>query len=83
MLEVQIAFKVTNFSTFKQSKHIKMVALMLLLREATTEEKTTTCTDRCYLKNHWRPQIIQEIWIHTSRNITCIFSKTTDFPDLK
>lgn len=43
MLEVQIAFKVTNFSTFKQSKHhIKIVALMLLLREATTEEKTTT-----------------------------------------
>ena len=45
---------------FKQPKRrIQMAALMVTLSaEATTEEKTNTCTDRRRPKYHWRPQII-------------------------
>ena len=42
---------------------------MLPLLTKAAIEKMNSCTDWCHTRYHWRPQITQEIWIHTSRHI--------------
>ena len=46
------------------------VLMLLLLSEATTEDKTNTCPDRRHPTYHRRPQIFQKIWIHAPRTTT-------------